>query len=87
MSKLYSKEICNLIDELIGATVPVGETNADYKRLGNLMTLIDVTNWCLDGVREVAECNGYEASVIKARETARGALMEWSDWLKDVLEE
>ena len=85
MRKFNGTDIVCLIDALVGDTVPIGETNADNKRLDNLKTLIDVCNWCLDGVWEVAEVEGYEYSVKKAKMTAMGALMEWNEWLKEVI--
>ena len=49
MSRLFeAKEITKLLDMLIGKVEAVGETNEDERRLDNLKTLIDVTNWCLD---------------------------------------
>lgn len=51
MSRLFeTSEITKLLDVLIGKTDAVGETNEDNRRLDNIKTLIDVTNWCLDGL-------------------------------------
>lgn len=82
-----SDEICKLLDCLIGYTEPVGETNADRTRLHNLKKLIDVVNYCLDGVKRSAEVIGYEYSVIENKMTAQSALTEWRDWINEVIQE
>ena len=46
MTRMFETgEITKLLDVLIGKTEAVGETNEDKRRLDNLKTLIDVTNW------------------------------------------
>lgn len=85
--KLSSGTICNLLDNLIGDTKPVGDIWKDHSRLINLKTLINVVNYCLDGVKRSAETEGIEYSVVENRETAKCALMEWRDWINEVLEE
>lgn len=88
MSIKLSSDIINiLLDNLIGDTEPVGDTWIDHDRLINLKTLIDVVNYCLDGVMRSAESEGFEYSVVENRETARGALLEWRDWINEVMEE
>lgn len=85
--KLSSGTINMLLDNLIGETAPVGDTWIDHDRLLNLKTLIDVVNYCLDGVKRSAESEGFEYSVVENRETAIGALLEWRDWINEVMEE
>lgn len=86
-NKLSSGTINMLLDNLIGDTEAVGDTWRDHDRLINLKTLIDVVNFCLDGVKRSAESEGFEYSVVENRETARGALLDWRDWINEVLEE
>lgn len=85
MKKLSSNEIINVIDSLIGETCPIGETNTDNIRLTNLKTLIDITNWCLDSILSSAQSSGYEYSINVNRETARGSLMDYRDWINEVI--
>ena len=56
--RFETSEITKLLDVLIGDVEAVGETNEDNRRLDNLKTLIDVTNWCLDGL-QFAMASGY----------------------------
>ena len=90
MSRLFeTKEITKLLDVLIGETEAVGETNEDNRRLDNLKTLIDITNWCLDGL-EFAMASGYgrpEYSMAEISYTAQCALNEYGKWIAEVLEE
>ena len=90
MSRMFETgEITKLLDVLIGKVEAVGETNEDNRRLDNLKTLIDVTNWCLDGL-QFAMASGYgrpEWSVAEISYTAQRALDEYGKWIADVLEE
>jgi len=90
MSRMFETgEITKLLDALIGNVEAVGETNEDNRRLDNLKTLIDVTNWCLDGL-EFAMASGYgrpEWSMAEISLTAQRALIEYKTWIADVLEE
>jgi len=80
-----SKEIIKLLDKLIGCTEAVGETNADEKIEQNLMTLIDVTNWCLDGIYQSSETMGRpEYSMNKIGFRAKCALLDYKNWLDEV---
>jgi hypothetical protein len=84
-----TKEITKLLDVLIGNVEAVGETNEDNRRLDNLKTLIDVTNWCLDGL-QFAMASGYgrpEYSMAEISYTAQRALDEYGRWIADVLDE
>ena len=87
--RFETNEILKLLDALIGKTEAVGETNEDKRRLDNLKTLINVTNWCLDGL-EFAMASGWgrpEYSMAKISYTAQHALNEYGKWIAEVLEE
>ena len=90
MTRMFETgEITKLLDVLIGKTEAVGETNEDNRRLDNLKTLIDVTDWCLDGL-QFAMASGYgrpEYSMAKISHTAQCALDEYGRWIADVLDE
>lgn len=90
MSRMFeTKEITKLLNVLIGDVEAVGETNEDNRRLDNLKTLIDVTNWCLDGL-EFAMASGYgrpEYSMAEISYTAQCALDEYGKWIAEVLDE
>ena len=89
MTRFEASEITKLLDVLIGKTEAVGETNEDECRLDNLKTLIDVTNWCLDGL-EFAMASGRgrpEYSMAKIGHTAQCALDEYGRWIADILDE
>ena len=86
--RLDSTEIIKVLNNLIGRTEAVGETNTDEVRLRNLKTLIDVTNWCLDGILFASEtCGRPEASMHEIGWTAKCALDDYARWLRQVLEE
>lgn len=83
-----SKEIIKLLDNLIGNTQAVGETYADEKALDNLKTLIDITNWCLDGIHQASEaCGRPEWSMNNIGFTAKCALDEYRVWLNELWDE
>lgn len=87
--RFETNEIVKLLDALIGDVEAVGETNEDERRLDNLKTLIDVTNWCLDGL-EFAMASGWgrpEYSMAEISYTAQRALDEYGKWIAEVLEE
>ena len=90
MNRMFeAHEITKLLDALIGKVEAVGETNEDERRLDNLKTLIDVTNWCLDGLQD-AMASGIgraEYSMVEIGWTAQRALDEYNRWTADVLEE
>ena len=88
MRVFESKEIIKLLDHLIGNTIAVGESNADEKALENLKVLIDVTNWCLDGVHQSSETVGRpEWSMNLVGFTAKGALDDYRVWLNELCDE
>lgn len=83
-NKLKSDEIIKLLNILVGGTEPIGETNYDEKAMENLKTLIDITNWCLDGVAYAREYLGrYEYSMYMVGYTAQGAMQDWMKWLEE----
>lgn len=90
MSRMFeTKEITKLLNALIGDVEAVGETNEDNRRLDNLKTLIDVTNWCLDGL-QFAMASGYgrpEYSMAEISYTAQCALDKYGTWIADILDE
>lgn len=90
MSRMFETgEITKVLNVMIGNVEAVGETNEDNRRLDNLKTLIDVTNWCLDGL-EYAMASGYgrpEYSMAEISYTAQRALDEYGTWISEVLEE
>ena len=90
MNRMFeTKEITKLLNVMIGDVEAVGETNEDNRRLDNLKTLIDVTDWCLDGL-QFAMASGYgraEYSMVEIGWTAQRALDEYNRWTADVLEE
>jgi hypothetical protein len=88
MAKLDSKEIIKVLDNLIGGTEAVGDAWADQKIEKNLMTLIDVANWCIDGVAQSSETKDRtEWSMRRIGERAFGALLDWKKWLTERSEE
>ena len=88
MKKLTSREICDLLDILIGNTKPAGDTAIDEVREQNLKTLIDIGNWVFDGVMVAAEfCTSPMYSRREMGMRAKGAMFEWRDWLSYQLEE
>lgn len=78
------KEIIKLLWILIGTTEAVGDSAIDNKVEINLKTLIDVANWCMDGVSQSASTRHRpEYSMRKVGERAFSALCEWEEWLKE----
>ena len=84
-NKMTATEIIRLLEILIGPTTAVGETNADERIHGNLRTLIDVANWCLESIHTSSfTCGRPEYSMHKVGYDAKCALDEWRMWLDDV---
>lgn len=81
---MNDREIIKLLEILIGTTEAVGDSAVDDKVESNLKTLIDVANWCIDGVSQSASTrNRPEYSMRKVGERAFSALCEWEEWLKE----
>lgn len=88
MRKLSNSEICNLNEILIGGTEPIGETYYDQEVENNLMRLIDLGNWVLDGLYSAARYhNRAEYSMKQVGERAKSTMMDWRDWLTRRLDE
>ena len=86
--KLNDQEIIKLLDNLIGPIEAYGDSSTDEKVLQNLKTLIDVTNWCLDGVAQASETrHRLEYSMRNVGETAFSAMCEWREWLTERMNE
>ena len=87
MSDLKSNEIVKVLDVLIGNTEAIGESDEDERRLGNLETLIGVTNWCMDGLQYAMDSGQgrQEASMHKIGYTAQCALDEYREWIDGLL--
>ena len=84
MNKLSSNEIIKLLENLIGQTEAVGDSAQDKKIEENLMTLIDVTNWCLDGIMQSSEtCDKVEYSMHLVGWRAKCALTDYMERLKE----
>lgn len=89
MSKrLTSQELINLVDNLIGPTEASGLHDVDKQIEKNVMTLIDLTNWCLDGLLMATKTrHSFCASEREIGERAFSALCEYCDWLRDFIAE
>lgn len=87
MEKFSSQEIIKILNTLIGLTEPQGDTTIDEKVEENLKKLIDITNWCLDGLAFTS--NYYdrpEHSVRRIGNQAYGALLDYYNWIKLIIE-
>lgn len=83
--KFESREITKVLDALIGKTSPVADSCIDMQRNENLMVLIDVINWCLDGVYDAASNrkSPYGSQRVVG-ERAYAAMLEWKEWLENI---
>lgn len=86
--KFEGREITKLLDVLVGNTCPVADSEIDRQINENLMVLIDVTNWCLDGVYSAASNrkSPYGSQMIVG-ERAYATMLEWKKWLEEREEE
>lgn len=85
MTKFNHNEIEKLLDAMIGETCPVADSEIDRQINENLMVLIDVINWCLDGVYSAASYRkSLYGSQMVVGERAYAAMLEWKDWLGNV---
>lgn len=88
MSTFQSDEITKMVNLMIGRTDPAGDSAIDHEREENLKKLIDLVNWCLDGVYDSARHRkSFEGSVRDIGERAYSSLLEWKQWLSDIEEE
>lgn len=85
---MTSNEIIRIIDGLIGPTEPLGAIELDEERLQNLKHLIDITNWCLDGILRSAEYK-YSCADLTSKNGALAfaTMFEYKTWLEEKLEE
>ena len=73
-------ELIEVVRKLIGPIQPVGETNADSRRLANLEVLLDILGDLLEDVREAArQSDRSESSVRAIGYKARDFLNELKD--------
>jgi hypothetical protein len=82
MTKMTSREICNLLEIVVGATEPIADSAIDLIREENLKTLIDIGDWVLDGLLYAAEHRKdpyYSSQTIGER--AYATMLEWKEWL------
>lgn len=81
---MTSTEIIKLLDILIGSVEATGNEVADEQIEKNLMKLIDVVNYCLDGVMFASETrHSLEYSKRRIGERAFAAMAEWNEWLSE----
>lgn len=88
MDKMTSREICKLLDIIVGKTEPVADSVIDNEREENLKTLIDIGDWVLDGLLYAADHRKdpyYSSHSIGER--AYTVMLEWKDWLAQKEEE
>ena len=88
MSILKSDEITKMVDLMIGRTDPAGDSAIDHDREENLKKLIDLVDWCFDGMYDAARHRkSFERSVRDIGERAYAAMLEWKEWISGVEEE
>ena len=88
MGKMTSKEICKLLEIIIGLTEPQAESAIDDKVKENLKTLIDIGDWVHDGLLYAAEHRkDTYASSREIGERAYATMLEWEEWLMKAEEE
>lgn len=88
MRKFSTQEITKLLDTMVGPTEPVADSAIDLEIKDNLMTLIDVVNWCLDGVYDAARHrHSLYGSQQYIGEQAYSAMLEWKKWFCNVEDE
>lgn len=86
--RFTSQEITKLLGKLIGGTTAIGDSTIDHEIEKNLKTLIDVVNWCLDGIVNSADTrHNYQGSMRVIGERAFSAMNEWQEWLKAQIDE
>lgn len=85
--EIESKEIIKILDILIGKTEATGSQIEDNRRLDNLKVLIDVTNWCMDGLQYAMDSGQgrFEVSMREIGNTAQGAFLDYKEWIDGLL--
>lgn len=88
MDKMTSREICKLLDIIVGKTEPIADSTIDNEREENLKTLIDIGDWVLDGLLYAAyhRKDPYYSSH-SIGERAYAVMLEWKNWLAQKEEE
>lgn len=86
--KFEVNEITKILNMMIGGTEPYGDSSIDERIEINVKTLIDVINWCLDGIYYAARHRKSQyKSMMDIGERAYAALLEWKEWIAAVEEE
>jgi len=88
MDKMTSREICKLLEIVVGESEPIADSAIDQIREENLKTLIDIGDWVLDGLLYAAEHRKdsyYSSQTIGER--AYAVMLEWKEWLAQKEEE
>ena len=86
-SKFDSQALSDILMKLNGQVEPVGETNADNRRLENLIRLEEVLDILLEEVADVCHyVNRAEWSMNYAGKNAITWLKDKREWLDDFLD-
>lgn len=84
MSELTSKNIIDVVNELIGPVEPYGSSEIDAVRLENIGKLIELTSWCLDNILEASRSwDSPCSSMAKIGNSAYKAIDEYEQWIND----
>ncbi len=85
---MKSNEIIKMLEVLVGETTATGKSEADWDIEYNLKVLIDIADWCLDGVYMSAVTrHDLEGGKRSVGERAFSAMCEWKDWLDNRIKE
>lgn len=85
---MNSNTIIEVLNCLIGSTEPYGSSHIDEQREENLKTLIDITNWCLDGIAYASEYkNRQEYSMRQIGQRAFACLDDYKTWIEKRINE
>jgi hypothetical protein len=85
MSKLTSENIIDVVNELIGPTEPYGASEVDEVRLKNIVKLICLTSWCLDGILDAARYK--DSPYFSMREIGERADKAVKDYMQLLIEQ
>lgn len=87
-NRLDYRTIIDVLDNMIGETEPIGETNADDKAFERMEVLEIVSDWCLDGFNFVSRfANRSEWSMQRAGKEAVTYLKRTRAWIDMILKE
>lgn len=85
-NKLTANEIIRLLNVLIGSVCPVADSSIDRSINENLMTMIEVANWMLGYIcGSASHRHSPYGSVKNIGERASAALLDWKEWIEEVL--